>query len=150
MPDVNFAELLGVQVESAERPRLFPAGHYDSVITGHEMGTSAQKGTPFVRFNIKLLSPGEDVDADLFEQAGGIAALNERKTIPLDFYLTKDALYRLREFLENTAGMECSGRNFDVVIPETTNAQIVVVIAHRAGQKEGEFFMNIADHARAA
>ena len=51
MPDVNFGELLGVQVDSAERPKTFPTGNYSAVVIGHETGTSSKKGTPFVRFN---------------------------------------------------------------------------------------------------
>ncbi len=150
MTDVNFNELLSVQIESVERPKNFPVGHYESVIAAHEVGKSSQKETPFVRFQVKLLGPGEDVDVDLFEQAGGMEALRERKPVPMTYYLTKDALYRLREFLEDGLGLNCSGRNFDEVIPETVNASLVVHVSHRAGQKEGEFFMELNDYMKAA
>lgn len=150
MSDVNFNELLSVQVESVERPKNFPMGHYDAVIAAHEMGTSSKKGTPYVLFRVKLLGPGEDVDQELFEEAGGMEALRERKPVDLTFYLTKDAMYRLREFLENGLAMNCGGRNFDEVIPETSNAPIIVQVGHRAGQKEGEFFMEITDYVQAA
>ncbi len=148
--DVNFNELLSVQVESVERPKSFPIGHYEAVVASHEMGTSSKKGTPYVCFPTKLLGPGEDVDEELFEQAGGMAALTERKPIPMTFYLTKDAMYRLREFLEEGLGLNCQGRNFDEVIPETTNAPLTVHVSHRAGQKEGEFYMELDDYIKAA
>ncbi len=149
MPDVDFAALLNVQVDSVERPKNFPSGYYDSVIAGHELGKSSQKETPFVRFLIKLIGPKEGVDEELFEEAGGMAALSERKSIFHTFYLTKDAMFRLREFLEDGVGLNCAGRNFDEVIPETTNAPVAVHIMHRAGQREGEFYMEIDDYMKA-
>ncbi len=150
MTEVNFNELLSVQVESVERPKSFPVGHYEAIVAGHEMGKSSQKETPFVRFQIKLIGPSEDVDEELFDDAGGMEALRDRKPIPLTFYLTKDAMFRLREFLENTMELSCSVRNFDEVIPETANVSLKVHIAHRAGQKEGEFYMDLDDHMSAA
>ena len=150
MTEVNFSELLSVQVDSVERPKSFPVGHYEAVIAGHEMGKSSQKETPYVRFLIKLIGPSEDVDEDLFDAAGGMTALRERKPLFLTFYLTKDAMFRLREFLENGLELNCSGRNFDEVIPETANVSVTVHVSHTAGQKEGEFYMQIDDYMKAA
>ena len=148
--EVNFKELLGVQVQSVERPKNFPVGHYEAVVASHEFGKSAIKETPFCRFWVKLLGPTEDVENDLFEEAGGMEELQLRKPIKLDCYLTKDAMYRLREWLENGLGLNCAGRNFDEVIPESTNAPVTVHISHRAGEKEGEFWMEIDDYMKAA
>ena len=145
--DVNFNELLTMQVESAERPKNFPVGSYSAVIAGHEFGKSSQKNTPYVRFHTKLLGPGSDVDPDLFDEAGGMEALAERKALRQDFYFTKDAVYRLREFLEEALLLNCAGRTFDEVIPEATNASLLVTIRHQAGTREGEFFMFIHDCA---
>jgi len=150
MTEVNFNELLSVQVDSVERPKSFPVGHYESIVASHEMGKSSQKETPFVRFQIKLLGPAEDVDEDLFEAAGGMEALRERKPVPMTYYLTKDAMFRLREFLEEGLALNCSGRNFDEVIPESANASLTVHVSHRAGQKEGEFYMELDDYMKAA
>ena len=150
MSEVNFSELLTTQVDTAERPKSFPIGDYNALITGHEFGKSSQKETPFVRFMCKLLSPLESVDEELFEEAGGMEALNARKPIRLDFYITPDALYRLREFLEDSLELSCSGRSFDEVIPEATNVSFVANIKHDAGQKPGEVYMNIDSTAKAA
>ena len=150
MSDVNFNKLLGVQVQSVERPKNFPTGHYDSVIIGHEMGKSSQKETPFVKFGVKLLGPTDDVDQELFEEAGGMEALQNRKPLDYTFYITADALHRLRYFLEEGLALNCSARNFDEVIPETANASVIVQVGHRAGRKEGEYFMEITDYMKAA
>jgi hypothetical protein len=149
MPPVNFAVLLGQQVDSAERPPTFPIGPYDSVVTGHEFGTSPKKQTPFVGFNVKLLSPREGVDEELFEVAGGVEKLSARRELRYDFYLTPDAMYRLREFLELGLGMESAGRAFDEMIPETTNAPFIAIVVHNPGSREGEVYMNIGTYAAA-
>lgn len=148
MTTVNFAELLKRQVDKTERPPVFPIGPYDGVVTGHEFLTSSKKKTPFVRFWVKLLAPREGVDEELFEQAGGMEKLNGRKPIRYDFYLTDDALYRLREFLENGLQMESSGRAYDEMIPETTNATFIPLLSHDIGENPGETWMSINGFAR--
>lgn len=148
-PTVDFGKLLSVQVDSVERPPLFPAGHYRTLVQSYELDESSRKKTPYCRFNCKLLAPGEDVDMDLFEDAGGIAKLNERKTLRYDFYLTPDAYYRLREFLEEGLALNCAGRAFDQVIPDAVNMEFMAEVTHAAGQKPNEFYMEITDHAPA-
>ena len=145
MPEVNFADLLNVQVDSVERPPVFPAGPYSAIVAAHEFGTSSKKGTPYCRYGIKLISPQEGVNQELFEEAGGMEKLADRKNMNLDFYLTPDAYYRLREFLENTLEINCSGSSFDTKIPEAVNQPLTIEIDHRAGEKPGERWMNIAD-----
>ncbi len=150
MSEVDFSALLNKQVDTTERPKSFPVGNYQAVIAGHEFGTSTKKGTPFVRFFCKLTGPGEDVDEEIFEEVGGMGALQARKPLRLDFYLTDDAMYRLREFLEDSLELQCAGRSFDEVIPEATNVSFTATIKHDAGTKPGETYMNIDDYAVAA
>lgn len=145
----NFEELLGVQVDTVERPKLFPIGTYDAVLGKYETGESSQKGTPYVRFPVKLTGPREDVDQNDFEDAGGMEKLMSRSPLRHDFYLTPDATFLLRLFLENDLQMEIHNRNFDSVLPETDGMPLLVTIKHRPGRNEGEFFMEIADTAAA-
>lgn len=146
---VNFEEILNKQVDSVERPPLFPKGSYDALCLSHEFGKSSQKETPYCRFMIKLVSPRNDVDLDEFDAAGGHEKLNDRKPLRLDFYLTGDALYRLREFLEGSLNLQVSGRNFDQVIPESENVPLIVNIKHTAGSRPGDRYMEIDDTAPA-
>jgi len=149
VPDVDFASLLSQQANSVERPKLYPVGNYDAIIVSHKFDKSSRKQTDYCRFSVKLLGPREDVDPDSFEEAGGAAGLAERREINLDFYLTKDALWRLVEFMKFTLEMEFGERNVDECIPDTTNLPLVVEIVHQAGSKAGEFYMNINDTAPA-
>ncbi len=150
MSEVNFQELLAKQVDSVERPKAFPIGSYDAIIAGHEYGKSSKKETPYVRFWCKLIGTRDDVVDEDFEAAGGLEALNARKPIKLDFYITDAALWRLTDFLQNSLDLNCAGRTIDSVIPEATNVPLIVSIVHEAGSKEGDVFMNIGDTAIAA
>ncbi len=149
-PEANFSTLLSKQIDSVERPKLFPIGNYSALVTGHETGKTTKKGTDFVAFGIKLTSPQEDVNAEEFEAAGGMEKLQDRRDIQLTFYVTEDALYRLRAFLENSLELSCDGRAFDTVIPEATNCPLTVKIRHSPARKEGEFWMDIEDTAIAS
>lgn len=145
----NFQELLGVQVESVEPPVVFPPGPYAAVTGKYETGESSQKGTPFVRFPVKLLGPLDGVDMDQFEAAGGLEKLSTRSPLRLDFFLTPDAQHRLRKFLENSLQLNCHNKTFDSVLPDSDGVQFVAVIGHQAGRNEGEVYMNITGHAAA-
>ena len=145
MSETNFEELLARQVDSVERPKLYPIGNYSAIIASHEFGKSSKKETPFVKFDVKLVGAGNDVDEEMFEEAGGNEGLNKKKPLALYFYLTPDALFRLRLFLENTLALDCASRPFDAMIPETANCSLTASCKHQAGQKEGEFYMFIDD-----
>ncbi len=150
MTEVNFSDLLNVQVQTAERPKSFPIGDYNAIVTGYEFGKSRNKETPYVQFNVTLLGPLESVDDELFEDAGGMEALNARKPLRHIFYITPGALFILRKFMENSLDLNCDGRTFDEVIPEATNVPLVANIKHDAGQEPGEVYMKIDSTAKAA
>jgi hypothetical protein len=119
---VDFKSLLSRKVEDAERPPLLPAGTYNGVVQSHEFGESSQKKTPYVRFNIALISPGEGVDpADL----EGID-IGKRK-FRRDYYFTEDAEFILRDFIESL-GLNIKGKSFDEMIPQVINQAVIVGI----------------------
>ena len=146
---VDFAALMNKPVEEAVRPPTAPAGHYLAGIVSHEFGTSTKKGTPYCRFNFQLLAAQDDVDEEILEAAGGVEFLN-KKRMRYEFYLTDDAMYRLREFLEEALELNCSGRNFDEVVPESANMQVIVEIVHTLSDDGSETYANIGTFAKAA
>ena len=149
MSDVDFEQLLGQQISEVEPPRLFPTGPYSAVLGKYETGKSSQKNTPYVRFPVKLTGAMEGVDEQEFEDAGGMEKLMTRSPLRLDFYMTPDASFRLRQFLENSLELDIHNRSFDSLLPETDGLEFVAIIKHEAGQKEGEKFMRIGDTASA-
>jgi hypothetical protein len=63
----------------------------------------------------------------LFSAAGGAERLSKMK-LGLDFYLTEDAMWRLREFLEDSLRIDCTTRSFKEAIPYAVNQQITFVM----------------------
>jgi len=123
----NYNSLLDKTVGSAERPKAVPIGVYLGIITEMGFDTSAKKKTPFVRYSVKPIQAVSGVDQELFTAAGGAERLNKMK-LGLDFYLTEDALWRLREFLEESLRIDCSTRSFKESIPYAVNQQIYFVM----------------------
>lgn len=139
---VDFTKLLEKQVDSVEAPKPLPVGSYKALVGKHKFDKSAKKQTDFVRFDIKPIEALEDVDQEELEKAGGLAAM-QKVTLRQDYYLTEDALYRLRKFLEENCRLSCEGRSFQEVIPETENAEIIVQLKHRLSEDGQSKYMEI-------
>lgn len=145
----DFAALMNKPVEAAVKAPTAPAGHYLATVIGHEFGVSSKKNTPYCRFNFALLAAQDDVDEEALEAAGGQEFLNTRR-LRADFYLTEDAMYRLREFLEDALDLNCSGRNFDEVVPEAANLQLLIEVTHTMSDDGSSTYANINSYAKAA
>lgn len=91
---VNFADLANVKVGEVEAPKPIPEGHYTAQITGPMTQHKAKSGNVAMRFPFKLVAPGDDVDADALEAAGGLPD----KEFNLDFWMSPDARFRFTDF----------------------------------------------------
>lgn len=123
--DVNFEALLSQNTDEVEKPKPLPAGTYQMAVKEHAFDTSSKKGTPYVRFQLTPVAPGEDVDQELLAQVNN---WNQR-SMKVDFYLTQDAVWRLKDFLE-ACGINTSGRTFAELIPETAGAFVSAFVKH--------------------
>lgn len=125
----NFAALLDRSADDVKAPVPTPEGSYQAIVTTHEFGESSQKKTPFVQFNLKLISAMDDVNP---EELAECENWNQRevKSRDMRYYLTDDAIFMLKEFLGDVLGIDTTGRSFADMIPETTNQQLTVVISH--------------------
>ncbi len=125
MSEVNFENLLSQPTDEVEKPKPLPAGTYQFAIVEHIFDTSSKKGTPYVRFMLSPIAAGEDVDEDL------LAGVNnwQAKKMKFDCFLTEDAIWRLKDFLEN-AGINTSGRTFAECVPEAMGAFVSGFVKH--------------------
>lgn len=141
---VNFKELLSRPVESAERPPVKPAGTYHGVIKEYKFDESRDKKTPFVRFVFSSLTPGADIHPSQLVNPKTGDQIDLSKWAPYkDFYLTEDALYRLREFLQSL-GIPIAGRQFDETIPESKGMPVILSAVLNQSQKDNsEMYTNI-------
>lgn len=140
MPDFN--SILNKQADEVEAPKPLPPGTYTAIAVRHEFGESQRNKTPYCRFWFKPTEPQEDVDADRYEEFGGAEALT-KKEVREDFWLTDDALFRLRNFLEGAAGLDITGQTLAELIPEANNAEVLVEIVHSTSQDGERIFTNI-------
>lgn len=94
MSEVNFADLAQVRVGDVEPPKAIPDGHYQAIFTGPMTQHKAKSGNVAMRFPFKLVAPGDDVDAEALDAAGGLP----EKSFNLDFWMSPDARYRFTDF----------------------------------------------------
>lgn len=135
----DFRTLLSKSTDTIERPKPLPQGTYYGTISRHEFGESSNKRTPYVRFHLQLTGPSDDIDPDMME---GIDCT--KKTLRRDFYLTEDALYRLKDFMESL-GIETAGRSLGEVIPETTGMPVMISVTQRNSQDGKEVYNDVGD-----
>lgn len=140
MPDFN--KLLDADPSQFERPPTIPEGEYLMLIKGKEFGQSDKKKTPFVRFHYQIMSPLESVPEE------ALADIDLSKAKPRDdFYLTEDAMFRLREFFEFCGAIESSTRES---IEACVGKQIVATFGHTQSQRDPtRVFAEIRGYARA-
>src|SRR5215471_5233957 len=140
MPDFN--ELLDRDPTTFERPPTAPEGEYLCVIESKQYGQSSQKKTPFVEFRFKPSAPLESVPPEL------IADIDLTKVKFRDeFYLTPEAMFRLREFFETVdCVMETTRESIDAAVGQ----QVVVTIGHQASTRDpSRVFANVTQYLKA-
>lgn len=137
---VDFKALLSSKVEDAKAPPVLPEGTYHGLIEKFEFGESREQKTPFVKFTFKLTDFGDDIaeedrtDVDL-----------SKRQLSKEFYITSDALFRLKEFIEGL-GIDHAGKSFDVIFPETTNLPVILEVRHSPNKKDPQRpYANVGD-----
>jgi hypothetical protein len=112
-----------------------------------EHGVSSQKKTPFVRFTYALTAAGDDVDPDelkeLLTDKNGETAPIGSKTIKDTYYTTPDSLFRLTDALENMGLDADSGKTIRQLLDETPNADLNILVGHRASEDGTQVFAEV-------
>lgn len=145
MANQTFSSILDRPSNAAEPPPTMPQGSYIAVVTGlYETGKSAKKQTPFVKFPLNLISALDDVDPEELVKAGGVAGKKMHDT----YYLTDDAEYRLRKFLDDCGVAEADDQGNAYSHRErmdaTPNCQVGITIKHTASEDGTKVFANIS------
>ena len=140
MPDFN--ALLDADPTSFERPPTMPEGECLALIKSRTYGQSAQKKTPYVRFDFNFLAPLPSMSEEALAQIDvSKAKLRD------DFYLAEDAMFRLREFFELVGAVQSSTRES---IDACVGQQVVLTIGHSPSQRDpNRMFAEIRGYARA-
>jgi hypothetical protein len=131
---------------SIKRPKPLPPGTYLTVVRGlPRYDKSSKKQTEFVEFTLVIQKPADDVNPEDLAAMGGCIG----KEIKATYYLTDDAVYRLKDFLEHC--------DFDVDSDEATlremseqaaGSQVWATIRHESSQDGKQIFARLRDTAR--
>jgi phage-related protein len=144
MADVDFSKLLAKKADDAKPPPVLPNGTYHGFIKGHNFGKSREKQTPYVQFELSVTSAGDDVD-----QTELVGIELSRKNLSITFYLTENSDFRLTEFLRSL-GIKTEGRSFGELIPETTNAPVLISISQRLDKNDPTRIFNDVGEVKGA
>lgn len=127
----DFSSILGKQRSDIEEPKPLPSGEYRALIfkPGKLDESRGEAKTPYVRFEYRLLEAMESVDPDLLAVAGGLKKKDgEPKTIGQhDFWLTEDAMYILRNFVDSVLGADNWDKLIDA-LPELVNQEVIITL----------------------
>lgn len=94
---MTFAALANTKLGDIKDPVKLPIGHYQAQFTGPFKEHTAKSGNQAARFPMRVIAPGDDVDAAELEAAGGLPD----KEFTYDFWMTPESLYRFRDVAKN-------------------------------------------------
>lgn len=140
MAGPDFRSLLSRPMDDIKKPLPLPAGTYIGRQIKYEFAESKEKKTPYVRFTFQLQSFGDDIDES---QREGIDL--SKRTGRRDFYLTEDAMFRLKDYIES-CGVNTELRSLGECLPETANAEVLIEGNQKPNaEKPDEVFWEIRD-----
>src|ERR1017187_5450674 len=140
----SFGSILDRAPSEIEKPKPLPQGSYVTLLVGQpRFDKSTKKQTEYAEFTHKILSAGEDVDAnDLKTYLGDSKKLTD-VLMKNTYYLTEGATWRLKDFLEHC------GIDMDALdslregVEETPGKQVGIFINHEGSQDGTSVFARI-------
>jgi hypothetical protein len=142
---VNFQSLLSKPADEAKRPQAKPAGTYFGTISEYKFDESKKQKTPYVRFTVKGISPGDDVDQSALAGDAENGPIDLTKWSPnRDFYLTDDALYRLKDLLESCK-IDTKGRSWNELIPQLKGQPVMLTVTQRPSEDGTQLYNDVTE-----
>lgn len=139
MSDVDFNTILDTPAEEIKARPPIPAGTYDFRIKGQKAVKSSRKGTDGVEFAVVPFQPGDDVDAELLAEAGGLD-----REMSITFWVTPESANMLKEFLSLHCKIEAEGKTLRQLLAESTNQGFRGIVTHELSQKTQRPYATIA------
>jgi len=146
----QFSDILDRAPSEIEKPKPLPVGTYICVVDGlPEHGESSKKKTPYVRFKLKFLSAEDDVDQDELaawakKGDGSSRSLGDAR-LNNDYYITEDAIWRLKDFLSHL-GIE-EQDSLRQMIESAPGSQVKVFLRHEASEDGQSVFARVGNTA---
>ena len=140
----TFGSILDRAPSEIEKPKPLPQGSYVTLLVGQpRFDKSTKKQTEYAEFTHKILSAGEDVDADALKTYLGDSKKLTDVLMKNTYYLTEGATWRLKDFLEHC------GIDMDALdslregVEETPGKQVGIFINHEGSQDGTSVFARI-------
>lgn len=130
----SFDDLLNRSADDIKEPVTLPAGTYAVQLGAFEFGTSRQKETPYVEFQVSFNSPEDDVDEDELAEYAAFKPLNETK-ISYPFWLSDTALFMFKNFMSDVIGVPTDGKSLKALIDEVPGNSVLAQVIHRTYQR---------------
>lgn len=148
----NFGAILDRQSTEIERPKVLPTGTFVWMVKGQpRFDKSSKKQTEFCEFTVQPLQAQEDVDPDDLQAAltrkDGSTKLLGDMTQRLTFYLTEDAVWRLKQFLTRDLKLEEEDKSLRQLVNEAPGCQFLGNIIHKANDSGDGVFAQIGTTA---
>lgn len=150
MPD--FSTLLRRPAAESKRPPALPADDYQGLVKSYQFGDQNQNKTPYVRYQLGLTDWGPSVPetweahdpATNRSYTVGKADVDlSKRQLRRDFFLTPDALWRLKEFIES-CGIEVVEEadgtiDYAPLIPQVIGQGVTIEVQQYLNQNSNEF-----------
>lgn len=150
MNNPNFGSILDQPSENIEKPKPLPVGTYICSVKGlPKMDVSSKKKTEYVEFTLQILGAHDDVDQEALAEALKGKALSE-KTIRATYYLTEDAVWRLKDFLDHCQVEDGPGISLRQRISATPGCQVNASLKHRPSEDGTSIYAELGSTAPAA
>lgn len=124
----NFTDILNKPAEQIEKPKPTPVGTYLCIVDGpHKQREINDK--PVIDINLKTMQAQDDVDQSALAESGGVG-----KRIQNTFFLVnndgQENAFPLKNFLENTLGIEAAGKSLSQMLSEAPGKQLLATVKH--------------------
>lgn len=135
----NFTDILNTKSEEIEKPKPLPVGQYLwSIPNLFEQEEIGEKKTPALIWKCKCIAPQSDVDMAALAESGNAKDRDQRIT----FFLSEDALHRLRDFLTKL-GISENGRTIGERAADATGRTFLASIRHRPSKDGSQIYGEI-------
>ena len=159
----SFAPILDRKPGQVERPKQLPIGSFEWLTKGiPRFDKSTQKKTDFVEFTVVPQGPvkndeGENLDVDqealdeVLTRTNGDKIAIQSKSQRITFYITEDAVWRLKEFLrhlgfdipEEGEADDEDAPSLRQMISESANRRFGGYISHKPSDDGTQMYANI-------
>lgn len=141
----SYQDILSTPMKDIKDPPATPAGTYLATVVGlPKIDKFGQRSTDGVEFSFKLVAPLGDVNPEDLQAAGGLPD----KLFNYCFWLTKDAIPILRQFLVEILGQDESMTPGEG-ITQAPGAQVNITLKHIVAKKTNRTIAVVDGFSRA-